>query len=73
MIEITPKVIYKKIKEDIMEKYGLNAHSSYIAEVKRKHGIEMINTRSKEGAKVHHLSEQMTEAIKDALKYYNMI
>lgn len=73
VIEMPPKVTYKKIKEYIMEKYGLNAHSSYIAEVKRKHGIEMINTRSKEGAKVHHPTEQMTEAIEDALRYFNMI
>ena len=67
------KVTYKKIQQYIKEKYGLHAHSSYIAEVKRKHGIEMMNIRSKEGARVHHPTEKMTEAIEDALRYFNMI
>ena len=67
------KVTYKKIQQYIKEKYGLHAHSSYIAEVKRKHGIEMMNIRSKEGARVHHPTEKMTKAIEDALRYFNMI
>ncbi len=42
----TKTATYKQIKEYIKEKYGLNAHTSYIAEIKRKHGIQMINVRS---------------------------
>ena len=73
VIVMPHKVTYKKIQQYIKEKYGLKAHTSYIAEIKRKHGIEMINVRSKEGAKVHHPTKEMTEAIEDALRYFNMI
>lgn len=37
------KITYKMIKEYIEEKYGLKTHTSYIAEVKRDLGLEMIN------------------------------
>lgn len=73
VIVMPTKATYKAIKEYIFNKYGLKAHTSYIAEIKRKHGIEMINVRSKEGAKVHHPTKEMTEAIEDALRYFKMI
>ena len=35
------RVTYPKIKEYIMDKYGVNVHTSYIAQVKRMCGLDM--------------------------------
>ena len=71
----TKTATYKQIKEYIKEKYGLNAHTSYIAEVKRKHGIKMINVRSNEDTlrKAKHPTPEMTKAIEDALIHFGII
>ena len=45
--EVTEKVTYQKIKEYVKEKYGLNVHTKYIAEVKRKHGLPMHDAPNK--------------------------
>ena len=62
----TKMATYKQIKEYIKEKYGLNAHTSYIAEVKRKNGIKMINVRSNEDTlkKAKHPTPVMTKPLK---------
>ena len=59
----------------IKEKYGLIAHTSYIAEIKRKHGIKMINVRSNEDTlkKAKHPTLEMTKAIEDALIRFGII
>ena len=67
------KVTYKKIKDYVKEHFKLNAHSSYIAEVKRKHGIDMQAKRDKENAIVKHPTKVMVEAIEDALRYFKII
>ena len=69
------KATYKQIQEYIKEKYGLIAHTSYIAEVKRKHGIKMINVRSNEDTlkKAKHPTPEMTKAIEDALTHFGII
>ena len=71
----TKMATYKQIQEYIKEKYGLIAHTSYIAEVKRKHGIKMINVRSNEDTlkKAKHPTPKMTKAIEDALTHFGII
>ncbi len=39
--DITKKPTYKRIKEYVKVNFGLNVHTKYIAEVNRKHGLEM--------------------------------
>jgi hypothetical protein len=71
----TKMATYKQIQEYIKEKYGLIAHTSYIAEVKRKHGIKMINVRSNEDTlkKAKHPTPEMIKAIEDALIHFGII
>lgn len=45
--DMTEKATYKKIKEYVKEKFGLNMHTKYIAEVKRKHGLPMHEAPNK--------------------------
>ena len=56
---------YKQIQEYIKQEFGLIAHSSYIAEIKRKYGVEMQSNRQKEVTKqsVKHPIKEMTKAI----------
>ncbi|MGM9970601.1 MAG: hypothetical protein ACI35S_09430 [Anaeroplasma sp.] len=63
------------IKDYIKEKYGFETHTSYIAEVKRDLGLEMINERMKVTPKnpVKHPSQKHRDAIEYALRYFKMI
>ena len=47
----------------------------YIAEIKRKHGIKMINVRSNEETqrKAKHPTPQMTQVIEEALIHFGII
>jgi hypothetical protein len=69
------KVTYKMIKDYIKEKHGFGTHTSYIAEVKRDLGLEMINERMKANPKnpVKHPTQKHRDAIEDALNYFKMI
>ncbi len=66
---------YKQIQEYIKQEFGLIAHSSYIAEIKRKYGVEMQSNRQKEVTKqsVKHPTKEMTKAIEAALIHFNII
>ena len=72
---IKPNATYNEIKAYIWEKYGIKAHTSYIAEIKRKYGVKMINVRSNDETrkKAKHPTPQMTKAIEDALVYFGVI
>ena len=63
------------IQNFIYENYSLKAHTSYIAEVKRKHGTEMINVRSNEEtqARAKHPTKEMVNAIEAALVHFKLI
>lgn len=70
------KVTYKKIQSYIEDKYNFKVHTSYIAEVKRSHGLEMYNapnavTELKNPRK--HPTPKKIEAIEDALRYFEVI
>ena len=70
------RVTYKKIKEYIEAKYGFKVHTAYIAEVKRSLGLPMYDAPNaveelKQPRK--HPTAEKVEAIKDALKHFELI
>lgn len=67
---------YQKIKDYVKDKYGVNVHTSYIAQVKRMCGLDMgenYNKSKKENPEVKQCPQEKVEYIKDALRHYNMI
>ena len=76
--EYKPKerVTYKMIKEYIEAKYGFKVHTAYIAEVKRDLGLPMYdapNAVEKLKQPRKHPTPEKVEAIKDALKHFEVI
>ena len=76
--EYKPKerVTYKMIKEYIEAKYGFKVHTAYIAEAKRDLGLPMYDAPNvveelKQPRK--HPTPEKVEAIKDALKHFEVI
>ena len=70
------KVTYKMIKEYIEAKYGFKVHTAYIAEVKRDLGLPMYdapNAVEKLKQPRKHPTPEKVEAIKDALKHFEVI
>ena len=70
------KATYGKIKAYVKEKYGVNVHTRYIAEVKRMCGLDMgenYNKSKKENPEVKHCPQDKVEYIKDALRYFKVI
>lgn len=70
------KATYSKIKEYVKDKYGVNVHTSYIAQVKRMCGLDMgenYNKSKKENPEVKQCPQEKVEYIKDALRYYKLI
>ena len=71
-----PKITYKMIQEYVEKKYGLKVHTAYIAEVKRSLGLTMYDApNAVEELKQlrKHPPKEKVEAIKDALKYFEVI
>ncbi|NCC86743.1 MAG: 23S rRNA (uracil(1939)-C(5))-methyltransferase RlmD [Clostridia bacterium] len=70
------KVTYKMIQEYVESKYGFKVHTAYIAEVKRDLGLPMFDAPNAveelKNPRKHPTSEKV-EAIKDALKYFEVI
>ena len=60
------------IKEHIEEKYGFKVHTAYIAEVKRELGLPMYDAPNVV-EELKHPTEEKVEAIKDALRYFEVI
>ncbi len=70
------KATYSKIKEYVKEKYGVNVHTSYIAQVKRMCGLDMgenYNKSKKENPEVKQCPQEKVEYIKDALRHFGVI
>ena len=70
------RVTYKMIKEYIEAKYGFKVHTAYIAEGKREFGLPMYDAPNaveelKQPRK--HPTAEKVEAIKDALKHFEVI
>ena len=70
------KATYSKIKEYVKDKYGVNVHTSYIAQVKLMRGLDMgenYNKSKKENPQVKQCPQEKVEYIKDALRYFKLI
>ena len=70
------KATYQKIKDYVKNKYGVNVHTSYIAQVKRMCGLDMgenYNKSKKKNPEVKQCPQEKVEYIKDALRYFNEI
>lgn len=71
-----PKITYKMIQEYVEKKYGFKVHTAYIAEVKRSLGLTMYdasNAVEELNQPRKHPPKEKVEAIKDALKYFEVI
>ena len=69
------KATYPKIKEYVKNKYGVNVHTSYIAQVKRMCGLDMCenyNKSKKENPEVKQCPQEKVEYIKDALRHFGL-
>ena len=67
---------YEQIKAYVLEHTGLKVSSLYISQIKRKCGLDVsqnYNLSKKEDAKVPQCPPEKEAAIKDALKYFQMI
>ena len=74
--DVTEKAIYQKIKEYVKEKYGMNVHTKYIAEVKRKHGLPMHEALNKVDVlkrEYPDCPEDKVQVIEEAFRYYGII
>ena len=70
------KITYQKIKDYVKDKYGVNVHTSYIAQVKRMCGLDMgenYNKSKKENPEVKQCPQEKVEYIKDTLKHFKLI
>ena len=70
------KATYAEIKAYVLEKTGLKVSSLYIAQIKRKYGIEMGGSYNKPGdpkARVPKCPKEKELAILDALKNFRMV
>ena len=69
------KATYSKIKEYVKEKYGVNVHTSYIAQVKRMCSLDMgenYNKSKKENPEVKQCPQEKVEYVKDALRHFGL-
>lgn len=69
------KATYQQIKDYILAKYGVKVHTQYIAEIKRKCGLDVADASNKvENPKQSvHCSEEKEKYIREALAYFGMI
>ena len=70
------KATYQKIKDYVKNKYGVNVHTSYIAQVKRMCGLDMCenyNKSKKKNPEVKQCPQENVEYIKDALRHFKLI
>lgn len=67
---------YKQIQNYVLEKFGFKVSTLYIAQVKKKHGLEVrehYNISKNENQKVPQCPIENEEAILAALKHFKMI
>ena len=66
---------YPKIKEYVKDKYGVNVHTSYIAQVKRMCGLDMVenyNKSKKENPEVKQCPQEKVEHIKECVEAFQI-
>lgn len=67
---------YQQIKDYVMEKYGVKVHTAYIAQVKKKYGLDMrknYNPSKNEKYVAKQCTEEKEKYIKEALEHFAMI
>lgn len=70
------KATYAQIKEYVLDKFGFKVSTLYIAQIKKKCGIELrknYNKSKKENQIVPQCTPEKEEAIMDALRHFKMI
>ena len=70
------KATYEQIKNYVLEKYGFKVSTLYIAQVKRKYGLDVsehYNISKNENQKIPQCPIEKEEAILDALKHFKML
>ena len=70
------KATYKQIQNYVLEKFGFKVSTLYIAQVKRKYGLEVrkyYNISKNGNQKVPQYPIEKEEAILDTLKYFKML
>jgi len=70
------KATYAEIKDYVLEKHGLKVSNLYIAQVKKKCGIELAenyNPPKSENSRQPQCTPEKEKAIMNALKYFGMI
>ena len=70
------KVTYKQIQNYVLEKFGFKVSTLYIAQVNKKHGLEVrehYNISKNENQKVLQCPIEKEKAILDALKHFKML
>ena len=70
------KATYKEIQEYVLKEHGLKVSNLYIAQVKRKCGIEVgenYNLPKSEDSRQPQCPVEKEKAIKDALEHFGMI
>lgn len=70
------KATYGQIKNYILEKYGVKVSSLYIAQIKRKYGLDVgvnYNVSKKTNARVPKCPKEKEICIMNALKHYKML
>ena len=70
------KATYAEIRAYVKEKFGVHVSSLYIAQIKRKYGLDMgihYNVSKKENARVPKCPKEKEEYIMDALRHFRML
>lgn len=70
------KATYAQIKEYVLEKFGLKVSTLYIAQIKKKCGIELrehYNKSKKEKQIIPQCTPEKEGAIMEALRHFKMI
>ena len=73
---VESKATYKQIQKYIFEKFGFKVATLYIAQVKKKHGLDVrehYNISKNEKQKIPKCPIEKEEAILDALRHFKMI
>lgn len=73
---IVRKPTYAAIKKYVKEKYAVNVNTLYIAQIKRKYGIDLrknYHKSQKQDAKVPHCPPEKEKMILDAFKHFDLL
>ena len=76
LTELRGKATYAQVKEYILNEFGLKVYSLYIAQVKKKCGLEVgenYNLPKSEGARQPQVTTEKEEAIMKAFRHFGVI